>query len=1099
MAKFFIDRPIFAWVIALFIIIAGLISIRFLPVAQYPQVAPPTISLRVTYPGADASTIDSSVMSQIEDQMNGLEGLEYMESKSNSNAGVLTLTFKTGTDSDLAQVDVQNRLARIEAKLPAAVKQYGVQVSQSNASGFLAVLMLYSDDPNITIADIGDYAARNVLPEVQRISGVGGAMLFGGEKAMRIWTDPARLRALNLSFDDVMMAIRAQNTQVSAGALGSLPNLASQTITAPISVEGQLKTTQEFEDLIVRANTDGSFVRLKDVAKVELAAQTYIVNSRLNGKPAVGIGVQLSNTGNAIEVASLLKQKMGELERFFPANVHWQIPYDSSIFVGLSIEKVVHTLIEAVALVFVVMFLFLQNLRYTLIPTIVVPISLLGALAITYAAGMSINVLTMFAMVLVIGIVVDDAIVVVENVERIMAQEGLSPLEATKKGMSQISGAVIGITVVLISVFIPMAFFSGATGNIYRQFSLVMAVAIAFSAFLALSLTPALCATLLKPVDANRHEKEGVLARFFTRFNRRFDHTAKRYESRVGRLLQRGVRMLVLYIVLIAAALFGLSSLPKGFLPTEDQGSLMAIIQLPPDATMQRTLNTVRTYEDFVMKQPEVKNVVAVVGFGPAGQAQNVGMSFITLKPWSERSGKNSNAVMVAGRITGNMMQQIKDGFVMAINPPAIQGMGSDSGFAFRLQDRGSKGHEALLAARNQLIGMAMQSGKFAQIRPDGLEDAPQLQVNINRDAAAAQGINFASINSTLASALGSSYVNDFPNGGRLQQVIVQAGAKDRMQPEDVLNLTVLNNKGQAVPLSAIASARWINGPMQITRYNGYPAMAITGTPQQGISSGEIMAEVESLAAKLPPGFGFEWTGQSREEIQAGSQVFILYAFSILAVFLCLAALYESWTIPLAVILVVPLGFLGVVVGTWLRNLINMGWWAATGSLPLIISNDVYFQVAIITVIGLSAKNAILIVEFAKDLQSQGKNPFEAALAAAHLRFRPIIMTSFAFIMGVIPLFFASGASSASQREIGTGVFFGMLIGTLLSIFFVPMFYTAVRSWFKDTERQRERYAEHAREAGITPELAEQYLHDAESGLSESDRQALHEEGKDIP
>lgn len=1099
MAKFFIDRPIFAWVIALFIIIAGLISINFLPVAQYPQVAPPTINVRVTYPGADAHTIDSSVLSQIEDQMNGIEGLEYMESKSNTNSGVLTLTFKTGTNGDLAQVDVQNRLARIEAKLPAEVKQYGVQVSQSNSSSFLAVVMLYSDDPNISIADIGDYASRNVLPEIQRIPGVGGAMLFGGEKAMRIWVDPSRLRSLNLSFDDVSDAIRAQNTQISAGSLGALPNLATQTITAPITVQGQLQTAQQFEDIVLRANTDGSAVRLKDVAKVELAAQTYIVQSRLNGKPAVGIGVQLSNTGNAMEAASLLKKKMNELDNYFPENIHWKIPYDSSVFVGLSITKVFYTLIEAVVLVFLVMFLFLQNFRYTLIPTIVVPISLLGALAITYAAGMSINVLTMFAMVLVIGIVVDDAIVVVENVERIMAQEGLSPLEATKKGMSQISGAVIGITLVLVSVFIPMAFFSGATGNIYRQFSLVMAASIAFSAFLALSLTPALCASMLKPIEQHSQEKTGFFARFFARFNRRFDEATKRYESRVGRLLQRGVRMLVLYIVLIGAAFFGLQSLPKGFLPTEDQGSLMAMLQLPPDATIDRTLKTVKIYEDFALQQPEIESVVVVAGFGFVGQGQNVGISFITLKPWSERKGKNSNATMVAGKITMTMMQRIKDGFVIALTPPAIPGMGADSGFAFRLQDRGSKGHEALLAARNQLLGLASQSGQFAEIRPDGLEDAPQVQLEINREAAAAQGVSFASVNSALATAFGSRYVNDFPNGGRLQQVIVQADARDRMQPEDILKLTVLNHRGEAVPLSSFTSLRWVTGPMQVTRYNGYPAMALTGKGAQGVSSGEAMAEMEKLVAQLPPGFGFEWTGQSREEIQAGAQVYILYAFSILAVLLCLAALYESWTIPFAVILVVPLGFLGVVVGTWLRNLINIGWWKATGSLPLIITNDVYFQVAIITVIGLSAKNAILIVEFAKDLQAQGKTAAEAALAAAHLRFRPIVMTSLAFVMGVVPLFFASGASSASQREIGTGVFFGMLIGTILSIFFVPMFYTAVRTWFRDTDRQKERYAEHAREAGLTPELADQYLQAAESGLSEADRQALHEEGKDIP
>ena len=1072
MAKFFIDRPIFAWVVAIFIMLAGIVSIRQLPISQYPQVAPPTITLTATYAGADAQTIEDSVLSIIEREMNGLDNLDYMEAKAlSSGSGTLTLTFKSGTNSDLAQVDVQNRLSRAESRLPSAVTQNGIQVAKSN-SNFLLVAMFYSDDPNADLATISDYVARNVQPELQRVSGIGGVNLFGSERAMRVWIDAEKLRSFNLSTSDVTSAISAQNAQVSAGGLGELPNSQGQTITATITVPGQLKTVDDFKKIVLRAKTDGSVVRLQDVARVELGSQSYATSARLNGKPAVGLGVQLTSDGNALAASKAIKAKLTQLEKFFPAGVHWKVPYDSSTFVGISIEKVVHTLAEAMVLVFLVMFLFLQNFRYTLIPTIVVPIALLGAFAVMNVMGMSINVLTMFAMVLVIGIVVDDAIVVVENVERIMADEKLPPLPATRKAMSQISGAVIGITVVLIAVFIPMAFFSGATGNIYRQFSVVMAVSIAFSAFLALSLTPALCATLLKPIDKDHHEKTG----FFGWFNRKFSSGAKKYENKVARLLGRSMRMLGIYAALIAIAAFVMMRLPTSFLPTEDQGYMIASIQLPPGATQERTAKTIGAMEQFAMKQPEVENIVAILGFSFTGQGQNMGLSFITLKDWSERKAPNSGAAAVAGRMTGAMMQQVRDGIIFALTPPAIPELGSSSGFTFRLQDRGGKGHEALLAARNQLLGMASQSKVLTQVRPDGMEDAPQLRLDINRDAANAQGVSFSSIAGVLSTALGSSYVNDFPNSGRLQRVIVQADVKDRMQPEDILKLTVNNAQGVAVPLSSMVRTSWVTGPMQTLRYNGYSSMAITGSAAAGRSTGEAMAEMEKLAAQLPEGFGFEWTGQSKEEQTAGSQSTVLYAFSILAVFLCLAALYESWSIPLAVILVVPLGLLGVVLGIWSRGM----------------SNDVYFQVGLITVIGLSAKNAILIVEFAKDLQAQGKNALEAALAAAHLRFRPIIMTSLAFIMGVVPLYFSSGASSASQRAIGTSVFWGMLVGTCLAVFFVPMFYTAVRSWFKDTQRQQERFHEHAVAAGMTPDLVEQYVHEAEEGLTEQEREALH-------
>ena len=1072
MAKFFIDRPIFAWVVAIFIMLAGIVSIRMLPVSQYPQVAPPTITLTAVYAGADAQTLEDSVMSVIEREMNGLEGLDYMEATSLSNGvGTLTLTFKTGTNSDLAQVDVQNRLSRAEPRLPSQVRQTGIQVEKSN-SNFLMVAMFASDDPNADLAAVSDYVARNIQPELQRVEGIGGVTLFGAERAMRVWIDADKLRSLNLSATDVTSAIAAQNAQVSAGSLGDLPNSQGQTISATITAPGQLKTVDQFNNIVLRANTDGSVVRLQDVARIELGSQSYATSARLNGKPAVGLGIQLTSDGNALASSQAVKAKLAQLEPYFPAGVHSKVPYDSSTFVGISIEEVVKTLAEAMVLVFLVMLLFLQNIRYTLIPTIVVPIALLGAFAVMQAVGMSINVLSMFAMVLVIGIVVDDAIVVVENVERIMADEKLPPLQATRKAMSQISGAVIGITVVLIAVFIPMAFFSGATGNIYRQFSVVMAVSIAFSAFLALSLTPALCATLLKPITQEHHEKTG----FFGWFNRKFTSGAKKYENGVARLLRRGTRVLLMYVALIAVAVFVMMRLPTSFLPTEDQGYMMASIQLPPGATQERTLKTIQTMEQFAMKQPEVENVVAIAGFSFTGQGQNMGLSFITLKDWSERKAAGSDATSVAGRVTGAMMQQVRDGFIFALTPPAIPELGSSSGFNFQLQDRGGKGHEALLAARNQLLGMASQSKVLTQVRPNGMEDAPQLRLDINRDVASAQGVSFASIANVLSTALGSSYVNDFPNNGRLQRVIVQADVRDRMQPEDILKLTVTNSTGVAVPLSSMVTSSWVTGPMQTVRYNGYPSMAITGSASAGYSSGEAMAEMAQLAAKLPEGFGFEWTGQSKEEQASGSQSAILYAFSILAVFLCLAALYESWTIPLSVILVVPLGLLGVVLGTWGRGL----------------SNDIYFQVGLVTVIGLSAKNAILIVEFAKDLQAQGKNAFEAALAAAHLRFRPIIMTSLAFIMGVVPLYFSSGASSASQRAIGTSVFWGMLVGTCLAVFFVPMFYTAVRSWFKDTQRQQERFHEHAVAAGMTPDLVEQYVHEAEEGLTEQEREALH-------
>ncbi|QOL51788.1 efflux RND transporter permease subunit [Massilia litorea] len=1039
MARFFIDRPIFAWVIALFIMVVGAVSITQLPIAQYPNVAPPSIVINAAYPGASAQTLEDSVISVIEREMNGSPGLVYMESSSTANgSGSITLTFETGTNPELAQVDVQNRLSRAAPRLPAAVNQQGVRVDKVRAN-FLLFTILSSDDPKWDPVALGDYASRTVLPEIQRIKGVGTAQLFGTERAMRIWVDPAKLVGFRLSPADVNNAIRSQNAQVASGTIGDLPLARGQEITATVVVTGQLSTVEQFGNIVLRANPDGSTVRLRDVARIELGAQAYSPSARLNGKPSTGIGVQLAPSGNALETARLVRQRVDELSKFFPKGMKATVPFDSSKFIDISIEQVVHTLVEALVLVFLVMYLFLQNFRYTIIPTIVVPVALLGSLGTLLALGYSINVLTMFGMVLVIGIVVDDAIVVVENVERIMSEEGLPPLQATRKAMGQISGAIIGVTVVLMSVFVPLAFFAGAVGNIYRQFSVVMVSSIAFSAFLALSLTPALCAHLLKPVEAgHHHEKKG----FFGWFNRRFARTAKGYEGWVGKLIRGSGRALVAFVLVIGLVTLLFTRLPNSFLPNEDQGYVIANIQLPPGATVERTNEVMRTAEAFIMKQPEVANMVSVLGFSFSGSGQNMALAFIPLKDWSERKGEGSSAQAVAGRIIGGL-SGVRDAFIFALSPPPIPELGRGTGFSFRLQDRGGNGHNALLAARNQLLGMASQSKILTGVRPEGLEDAPQLMLDIDRDKAQALGVTFDAINTAISTSLGSSYVNDFPNAGRLQRVVVQADAKDRMQPDDLLRLNAMNVQGNPVPLSSFASTKWVTGPMQTLRYNGYPAMSISGDAKPGYSTGDALAEMEALAAKLPPGFAFEWTGQSREEQLSGGTMGILMAFSLLAIFLALAALYESWSIPVAVLLVVPFGILGAVLAAMLRS----------------YPNDVYFKIGLVTIIGLAAKNAVLIIEFAKDLQAQGRSPMEAAIEAAHLRFRPIIMTSLAFILGVLPLVIAGGAGSASQRAIGTGVMGGMMTASTLGVLFVPMFFVVVRKIFKGSERQRKKYA----------------------------------------
>ncbi|HCE09696.1 MAG TPA: multidrug efflux RND transporter permease subunit [Oxalobacteraceae bacterium] len=1040
MAKFFIDRPVFAWVIALFILLAGALSISSLPVAQYPTIAPPSVVVTATYPGASVTTLDDSVTSLIEQEINGADGLLYMESQSQANGQAqITVTFKPGTNPDLAAVDVQNRIKRVEARLPQAVIQQGVDVTKAR-SNVLLFATLSSTDGRLDPIALGDYMSRNVLNELKRVPGVGQAQLFGTERAMRIWIDPAKLVGLKLTPADVATAIRNQNAQVASGTLGDLPSPDSQQISAPVLVTGQLTTPEEFGNIVLRANPDGSTVRLHDVARIEIGGQAYATSARLDGKPTSAISVQLSPTANALETAKAVRAKMEELSKYFPAGVKFDIPYDTSLFVQTSIEEVVKTLLEAVVLVFLVMFLFLQNIRYTLIPTIVVPVALMGTFASMAAFGYSINVLTMFGMVLAIGILVDDAIVVVENVERIMSEEGLPPREAVRKAMGQVSNAIIGCTLVLIAVFIPMAFFGGAVGAIYRQFTLSMVSSMMFSVLMAFTLTPALCATLLKPVEAGHHHaKTG----FFGWFNRTFHRTATSYQGFVANMLRRTGRYMLVYGLIVVCVGLLYARLPSSFLPSEDQGYLITNIQLPPGASANRTIGVIKQVEQYYLKQPAVAHVVAVAGFSFSGSGQNAGLVFTPLKDWSKRPSDQS-AFAVAGRAFGEL-SNIRDAIIFPVNPPPIRELGNATGFTFRLQDRGGLGHEALIAARDQLLGLAAKSAVLKGVRAEGLEDTPQLQLMIDRDKASALGLSFADINNTLSTSLGSAYINDFPNQGRQQRVILQADAPQRLQPDDLLKLNVRNAQGAMVPMSSFASSHWITAPVQLSRYNGYPAIKISGDAASGRSTGEALTEMEKLAAQLPAGFGFEWTGQSYEEKTSGSQAPALFALSLLTVFLVLAALYESTSIPLSVILVVPLGVIGALLGATMRDM----------------PNDVYFKVGLIAIIGLSAKNAILIIEFAKDLQAQGRSLIDATLEAIHLRFRPILMTSLAFILGVLPLVIASGAGSASQRAIGTGVMGGMITATTLAVFLVPVFFVVVRTFFKGSERQRRMYAAH--------------------------------------
>ena len=1048
MAKFFIDRPVFAWVIALFILLAGILSVPKLPISQYPVIAPPTIIVNAIYPGASAQTVDESVTSLIEQEMNGAENMLYIESQSQADGGSqVSVTFKTGTNPELAAVDVQNRLKRIEARLPQPVVQQGVTITRAR-SNLLMFVNLRATNDQITPVALGDYIARNILNEIKRIPGVGVAQLFGTERAMRVWIDPDKLVGFKLTPNDVVSAIKSQNAQFSAGVLGDLPAPSSQRIATSIIITGQLATPEEFGNIVLRAQPGGATVRIRDIGRVEVAGQSYGFQARLNGKPIAAVGIQLTPTANALETATLVRQKMAELSKFFPPGVEYVIPYDTSLFIKISIEEVVKTLIEAVILVFLVMLLFLQSLRYTIIPAIVVPVSLMGTFAMMAAFGYSINVLTMFGMVLAIGILVDDAIVVVENVERIMSEENLSPREATIKAMGQITSAIVGITLVLIAVFIPMAFFTGSVGAIYRQFSMSMVSSMVFSAIMALTLTPALCATLLKPIAPGHHERKG----FFGAFNRLFRRTTDGYTGWVSRVLRASGRTMVIYGVIVATVAFLAARMPTSFLPPEDQGYLLANVQLPPGASTARTLSVMEQAEQYFLKEPGVQGIVSVLGFSFSGNGQNGGLLFVPLKDWKEREKPELSSEAIAKKAL-MLMGIIRDAIVFTVNPPAIRELGNATGFSLRLQDRAGLGHDALLAARNQLLGMMSKSEVIKSARPEGMEDSPQLKLDIDRDKANALGLSLNEINSTLAATFGSSYVNDFPNLGRQQRVIVQAVPEKRLIPEDLQKIFVRNNQGTMVSLSAFTTSKWVNGPVQLIRFNGYPAMKIQGDAAPGKSSGDALAEVERLVAQLPQGIGYEWAGQSLEEKAAGSTATLLFALALLAVFLVLAALYESTTIPIAVLLVVPLGVLGAVAFTMLRGM----------------PNDVYFKVGLIAIIGLSAKNAILIIEFAKDLQATGMDLVEATLKAVRLRFRPIIMTSFAFILGVLPLVIATGAGSASQRAIGTGVMGGMIAATVLAVFFVPVFFVVVRSIFKGNERQRKLYAAHMAEASKEP------------------------------
>ncbi|EAP4689577.1 efflux RND transporter permease subunit [Salmonella enterica] len=1032
MANFFIRRSIFAWVLAIILMMAGALAIMQLPVAQYPTIAPPAVSISATYPGADAQTVQDTVTQVIEQNMNGIDNLMYMSSTSDSAGSVtITLTFQSGTDPDIAQVQVQNKLQLATPLLPQEVQQQGISVEKSSSS-FLMVAGFVSDNPNTTQDDISDYVASNIKDSISRLNGVGDVQLFGAQYAMRIWLDANLLNKYQLTPVDVINQLKVQNDQIAAGQLGGTPALPGQQLNASIIAQTRLKDPEEFGKVTLRVNTDGSVVHLKDVARIELGGENYNVVARINGKPASGLGIKLATGANALDTATAIKAKLAELQPFFPQGMKVVYPYDTTPFVKISIHEVVKTLFEAIILVFLVMYLFLQNIRATLIPTIAVPVVLLGTFAVLAAFGYSINTLTMFGMVLAIGLLVDDAIVVVENVERVMMEDNLSPREATEKSMSQIQGALVGIAMVLSAVFIPMAFFGGSTGAIYRQFSITIVSAMALSVLVALILTPALCATLLKPVSAEHHEKKSG---FFGWFNTRFDHSVNHYTNSVSGIVRNTGRYLIIYLLIVVGMAVLFLRLPTSFLPEEDQGVFLTMIQLPSGATQERTQKVLDQVTHYYLnnEKANVESVFTVNGFSFSGQGQNSGMAFVSLKPWEERNGEENSVEAVIARAT-RAFSQIRDGLVFPFNMPAIVELGTATGFDFELIDQGGLGHDALTKARNQLLGMvAKHPDLLVRVRPNGLEDTPQFKLDVDQEKAQALGVSLSDINETISAALGGYYVNDFIDRGRVKKVYVQADAQFRMLPGDINNLYVRSANGEMVPFSTFSSARWIYGSPRLERYNGMPSMELLGEAAPGRSTGEAMSLMENLASQLPNGIGYDWTGMSYQERLSGNQAPALYAISLIVVFLCLAALYESWSIPFSVMLVVPLGVVGALLAASLRGL----------------NNDVYFQVGLLTTIGLSAKNAILIVEFAKDLmEKEGRGLIEATLEASRMRLRPILMTSLAFILGVMPLVISRGAGSGAQNAVGTGVMGGMLTATLLAIFFVPVFFVVVKRRF---------------------------------------------------
>lgn len=1035
MARFFIDRPVFAWVIAIIIMLAGVLAIRGLPIELYPKVAPPTVSVRASYPGASAETVENSITQVIEQRLVGIDNLRYFSSSSSDGSMNITLTFEPEADPDIAQVQTQNKVQGAVTRLPQEVQAQGVTVTKSN-DGFLLVAGFYDTKGQMDQNELGDMLVSTFQDPVSRVNGVGNVRVFGNQHAMRIWLNPEKLRSFNMTPTDVQAAIRVQNTDVSAGQLGSMPAVKGQQINATITALSRLQTVEDFEKIVLRVNADGSQLRLKDVARVEIGSESYDVIARYKGMPASGMAVSMASGANAVETSRLVKKKIKELSTYLPEGVEIVYPYDTTPFIELSIESVVHTLIEAIILVFFVMLLFLQNLRATLIPTIAVPIVLLGTFAILSVFGFTINTLTMFAMVLAIGLLVDDAIVVVENVERIMSEEGLPPKEATKKSMTQITGALIGIAVVLSTVFVPMAFFSGSAGAIYRQFSITIVSAMALSVVVALVLSPSLCATFLKhEKDGKRRSEKG----FFGHFNRVFNKGRDGYQKTSMYISRRIMRFFAIYVLLLGGLIYIFSTLPTSFLPNEDQGIMFIMVNTPTGATAERTRETVAELEDYFLTDQanNVDHLFTVVGFSFAGSAQNAAFGFVGLKDWAERPDENQSVQAISGQAMGRFMQ-FKDATAYAFFPPPIRELGNSSGFDFQLVDRAGHGHHALVNARNQLLGAAAQNPLLSGVRPNGLEDVPQFKIDIDSERAANLGVSLDEINKTLQIAWGSSYVNDFIDNGRIKKVYIQGDAPYRMMPDDLKEWYVRNNNGDMIPFHSFATSRWTYGSPKLERFNGTASLNIQGSPAEGISSGQAMQEIEKIVETLPDGFGIEWSGLSYEERMTGAQAPMLYMLSILIVFLCLAALYESWAVPFAVLLTIPLGILGAVVAS---AIFGMG-------------NDVYFQVAILTTVGLTAKNAILIVEFAKDLRSQGKSHMEAAAIAARQRFRPILMTSMAFILGVTPLAIASGAGSASQNAIGIAVMGGMFAATFLAIFFIPMFYIAVEKLFegKDVE-----------------------------------------------